>query len=333
MTPISSITKQATRLPTDNLTVLTAPTHEAYETSLAKTGFEFWSAYHQTFKTWNTQYRPVPSNYHISKYLSVPLDIDVDVILSQNKFSQFQVLSEVSRQFNIPMISLEHTLPVPNWTSQELAARTYMRGHLNVFISEFSVSKWGFDISDPTVRVIHHGIDTELFKPSDKPRLNRILCVVNDWINRDWCCNFSGFIRTASKLPTKVVGATPNLSKPAASVEELVSEYQSSRVFYNTSTVSPVPTALMEAMACGCAVVSTATCMIPELIVHGVNGFMSNNEEELTGYLEQLLEDEELATKMGEAARQTIINKFGLEQFKKNWTNVIIEASKINACY
>lgn len=333
MTPTFSITRQATRLPTDNLTILTGPTHEAYETGLCKTGFEFWAACHESFKTWNTKYRPLPSNYHLSKFVGVPLDIDIDVILSQNKFSQFQILSQISNRFNLPMISLEHTLPVPNWTPQDLAMRTSMRGHLNVFISEFSVEKWGFKLDDPTVRVIHHGIDTELFKPSDNPRLNRILCVVNDWINRDWCCNFNGFIRTASKLPTKVVGATPGLSKAASSVEELISEYQNSRIFYNTSTISPVPTALMEAMACGCAVVSTATCMIPELIEHGVNGFISNNEEELTGYLQQLLEDEELATKMGNAARQTIIEKFGLEKFKQNWISVITEASKINACH
>ena len=55
-------------------------------------------------------------------------------------------------------------------------------------------------------------------------------------------------------------------STPAESVADLVNEYCSSKVFLNTSTVSPIPTTLLEAMSCGSAVVSTATCMIPEII-------------------------------------------------------------------
>ena len=82
-----------------------------------------------------------------------------------------------------------------------------------------------------------------------------------------------------------MVGDTPGLSEPAASTEGLVATYQNSRIFLNTSTISPVPTALMEAMSCGCAVVSTATCMIPEVIEHGVNGFITNDTQEMKQYL------------------------------------------------
>lgn len=263
----------------------------------------------------------------------LPLDVDIDVILSQNKFGQFQVLGELANRYQVPMVSLEHTLPMPQWSPRDLQYRTMMRGHLNVFISTYSVERWGFHRSDPSVRVVHHGIDTNVFdSTTDKPRKNQILCVVNDWINRDWCCNFSGFVRTASNMNCKVLGDTPGLSKPAGSVEELVNEYKTSRIFYNTSTISPVPTAMMEAMSCGCAIVSTATCMIPEIITHGVNGFISNDEGELRKYLELLTEDEELAKKLGAAARETIKNRFGLEQFKYKWTMVLREAAEINAC-
>ncbi len=208
-----------------------------------------------------------------------------------------------------------------------------MRGHLNVFISEYSIEQWGFDKSDPTVRIVKHGIDTDLFKPGTEQRQARVLCVCNDWINRDWCCNFSGFMRTASNLPCYILGDTKGLSLPASSTEELVKAYQETRVFYNTSTISPVPTALMEAMACGCAVVSTATCMIPEIIQHGVNGFISNDENELREYLLRLLSNEELARQMGNAARQTIVEKYNLSQFTNNWNAIFDEASRINACH
>ena len=65
------------------------------------------------------------------------------------------------------------------------------------------------------------------------------------------------------------------------SIEALRDAYKSSSVFLNTSIHSPVPTVLMEAMACGCAVVSTDNCMIPEIIEHGVNGLLANTSEKL----------------------------------------------------
>lgn len=137
------------------------------------------------------------------------------------------------------------------------------------------------------------------------------------------CCGFTPWkqIKDKYNLPVKVLGDTPGLSLPASSTEELIRTYQTSRVFLNTSTVSPIPTVLLEAMSCGCAVVSTENCMIPEVITNGVNGFMSNDIDELGNYCKILLEDEELAKKMGEAARQTILEKFNLEQFLNTWNN------------
>ena len=67
---------------------------------------------------------------------------------------------------------------------------------------------------------------------------------------------------------------------------------------------------MLEAMACGCAVVTTATCMIPEVIEHGKNGMMSNNESELNSYVKQLFNDEDLRKSLGEEARKTVLEKF-----------------------
>ena len=111
------------------------------------------------------------------------------------------------------------------------------------------------------------------------------------------------------------------LSQPAPSIEALVDEYNSAQIFLNTSTVSPVPTSLLEAMSCGCAVVTTATCMIPEIIVNGENGFMSNDEAELRGYIDQLLADEDLRKRLGVAARETVLTNFSEQDFIKNWND------------
>ena len=107
------------------------------------------------------------------------------------------------------------------------------------------------------------------------------------------------------------------------------SGYEKNCVFLNTSTISPIPTALLEAMSCSCAVVSTATCMIPEIIEHGVDGFITNDEKEMREYLELLSSDEELALEMGKKARQKIVNHYSKEQFVNQWLDIFYEASKV----
>tara|TARA_Y100000004_G_scaffold129626_1_gene146150 strand:- start:266 stop:481 length:216 start_codon:yes stop_codon:yes gene_type:complete len=62
--------------------------------------------------------------------------------------------------------------------------------------------------------------------------------------------------------------------------------------------------------------------MIPEIIENGVNGYISNNEEDLKNYTKELLEDPSLAAKIGEAARQTVLEKFSQQKFIDNWNEV-----------
>jgi len=81
----------------------------------------------------------------------------------------------------------------------------------------------------------------------------------------------------------------------------------------------------MEAMACGCAIVSTNNCMIPEIIEHGKNGLLSNDPNELRQFLEMLLNNPELARKLGDEARKTIVEKFGLERFIENWNDLLYD--------
>lgn len=321
MNPVTSIIHKAFNK-SNTYNIITGQTHERYETGLAKTKHNFYAFQHESFKTWNTKYAPIPANYSIMPKDSVYRHLNYDFILSQNKFGQFQVLSSLARQLHLPMISLEHTLPLKQWDDGMRKSLKEMRGDINVFISEFSCKAWGFDPKDDDVRIIHHCVDNELFKPTEQEKKLHILSVVNDWVNRNHCCNFEGWQRITKGLPVFVLGDTPGLSKPAESTQALSHAYSSSAIFLNTSTVSPIPTALLEAMSCGVACVSTATCMIPEIIQNGVNGFISNNEDELRGYLEELLNNSSLRKSIGQKARQTIINNFGEEKFTSQWNQV-----------
>jgi hypothetical protein len=305
--------------------ILTWPTHERYESGLAKTGHNFfaWSAPAPVGKGWNKSYANIPDNYTIlnikNRDSQLYQDVGIDFILSQNKFGQFDIAQQLQKYHGVPIINLEHTLPATDWHPQQIVVMKKMAGDVNVFISEHSRKAWGWEPDEALV--VHHGVDTDIFKPGDAPRENTCLSVVNDWKGRDWCCNYQGWKRIIKGLPFKVLGSNPGLSEPAG-VDELSLAYRNSRIFVNTSTVSPIPTALLEAMSSGCAIVTTATCMIPEVVENGVNGFMSNDEAELRGYIELLLKDEALAARLGQAARETIEKRFSMDKFVNNWNAV-----------
>lgn len=325
--PIRSILRKVENK--DKLNILVVPTHERYESQLSQTGHNFYALRYKGVKDWNTTYAPIPSNYHLLPYhddqIALPLDIDFDLVLSQNKWGQFPVLKHISQALHLPFISHEHTLPLLQWSDNDRRNLSQMSGDWNTYISSYSISQW-LPENQPNVRVITHGLDTSLFKSRGYERQGVILSVVNDWVNRDHCCNFQGWRRIVrDDLPVAVLGDTPGISKPANDSTHLAETYATCRIFLNTSTVSPVPMALMEAMASECAVVTTATCMIPEIIKNGINGFISNNEEELRNYCQVLLRDPELAKKLGENARKTILERYSLDRFTNQWNQLFDE--------
>lgn len=304
----------------ENYNILTFPTHERYESQLCKTGHNFYSFSMPNLKKWNKKQTEVPSNYYILPEQSVCDYINYDFILVQSKYWQYQVAQQINQNLRLPVICLEHTLPTPQTLStKHIEAMKHMLGDFNVFISDYSRKAWEINYN---TTIIHHGLDTDTFKNTDKERKDHVLTVANDFINRDYCLNYSGWSRVTSGLNIKVIGDNPGLSEPAPSIDSLVDEYNSCSVYFNSTTLSPIPTTLLEAMACGCAVVSTATCMIPEVIENGVNGFISNDENQLRTYIELVLSDEELRNKLGNAARQTIVEKFSQDVFINKWNKL-----------
>lgn len=313
---------------TKQLNILTFPCHEAYETSLALTNHNFYGYRQEGMKDWNNTYRPVPENYILLEKngeYSLPRWVDFDLVLTNNRFANFEIGQKIARRYNIPLVNIEHCLPDPRWSTDQIKQIRSLSGDHNIFISEYSRNKWLCD-NMPNTHVIHHMIDTDVFTYSDKPRENHILSVVNLWKDRDIWCGYKIWENTINGLPYKVVGDNPGLSSPAKNIEELVQSYQQATIFYNTSVVSPIPTSLLEAAACGCALVSTKTCMIPEIFEHGKDAFLSNDLNELRQYLELLLNDTQLAREMGLSAKEKISKMFNKNRFINDWNKVLYGA-------
>lgn len=311
------------------LNILCCPTHERYQTGFEDIDVTFHMIQFNTCKEWINEYSPVPKNHILWPKNYYPKGVRFDCVLSQHKFGQFQFLEPIARELNIPLISLEHTLPKPEWNDEEIQIFKDLQGDVNIFISEYSKNKWKFNDVTNSI-IIHHMVDSELFKPKAY-RKNKILSVVNDFKNRDVFCGYGIYqnvVEIVGKNNFTLIGDNPGLSEKASSTKDLANIYSSHEIFLNTSTVSPIPTSLLEAMSSGCAPVSTATCMIPEIIKNGINGFISNNEEELAEYIQLLLKDPKLARRIGEEARKTIVNDFHKDKFTKVWTHIFRSVCK-----
>jgi glycosyltransferase involved in cell wall biosynthesis len=308
---------------------------------MCQTGHNFYAIRAKGIKDWDYTHGDVPENYHLlpmsTDSLVVPPWLTFDMVLSQDKVGQFQMGAEIARQLQLPHINIEHTLPMPDWDVGRKAQWTTSHGDTNVFVSEYQREAWGFP--DDFGFVNHTGIDLDAFRPPEDPdwkRENWALSVVHDWINRDWCCGFTfwrevtGFPSPAPMIPYRILGDTPGLSRPAPNMETLIQFYHKAGVYLNTTLVSSLPTVILEAMACGCPVVSTDTCMIPNIIIeHGKNGLVGKTPEELRRYAHEVLNNPVLAKRLGEAGRKTVEEKFSQKRFVDTWTKIFKHTAEV----
>jgi glycosyltransferase involved in cell wall biosynthesis len=87
-------------------------------------------------------------------------------------------------------------------------------------------------------------------------------------------------------------------------------------VFVLPSYAEGLPMSVLEAMAAGCPVVATRVGGIPDLITDGVDGLLvpPGDPHALAAALERILRDPAFARQLGNAARQTIANRYTAER-------------------
>lgn len=113
--------------------------------------------------------------------------------------------------------------------------------------------------------------------------------------------------------------------KGHVSKSELIELYQNATIFVMPSHYEGLPTVLLEAMACGLPIVSTAVSGNLDVIENDKNGLLipPKSPKEMANAISLLLEDDSLRRDFGRAARKTIEEKF-------TWD---IVSNKILQCY
>jgi glycosyltransferase involved in cell wall biosynthesis len=102
--------------------------------------------------------------------------------------------------------------------------------------------------------------------------------------------------------------------------DSLLPEYYSSLDYYIcTSREEGVPYPVIEAMSCECVVVSTQIGIVPEIICHGYNGFIMQENNIENDFMDAVLKtsyDPEIRLSCGQLARETMLLNY-------SWDNVV----------
>jgi len=120
----------------------------------------------------------------------------------------------------------------------------------------------------------------------------------------------------AAKLPVKFTG---KLKKREWT--HLASDYE---IFINTSNIDNSPLSVIEAMALGLPIITTNVGGMPFLIDHEQNGILveKENPEELSRWIEWMLDHPEQTSEMTQRAREKVLN-LDWNKIKKDWTELL----------
>lgn len=187
--------------------------------------------------------------------------------------------------------------------------------------------------------VIYAGVDTQRFVPGSGPRERKVMCVARlmphkginyliEAIDPDLRLELYGkpyHERYFRDLQVLAAGKDVHFFT-GASDEDIAHAYATALVsvlpsvhvdMYGTRVAEPelLGLVLLEAMACGTAVIGTSVTSIPELIHDGLNGYLvpPNDTRALRTAIRRLCDDPPLAARLGQNGRDVVRRQFTWE--------------------
>lgn len=300
-----------------SLNILKYPWHTGHDYELLKLPHTFFLL-DSTYRSWAKQYRPFPRNViTVPGVTECPTDV---MILHLDQWSWHEpakryLFLHLKNQYKGRKIVILHGCNLQDGCSRKQMLRLTEGCHI-VCNSETSHRHWNL----PNSRFILHGFDPDEW-PQTNYEHNRIIMVQpfrSRWAKTS---NLAGIERAERYFPLYWIGRDIN----PKSFAEYTSVLANSSIFFQPSYASTNPRSRAEAMLMGLAVVTTASHGEDNYIENGVNGYASNDFDELMGALEKLRKDKKHAKEIGLAGRETARAVFSWDKYEEAWSALLYE--------
>ena len=311
-------------------TLLVFNCHEAWVYQLSLLGFHLdiiTGLKGQYKQTWDEQMRPVPGN---SRFVTLS-----EAIKNQKQYyciitHNITDLLDVKHR-NEPRIMVIHSTLEgraleeksdisPQRMREMLHQYVEMTGVHIVAVSTLKGKSWGF-----TDDIVPLAVNKDDYLPySGQVAMGLRICNFIDSRKKILLWDFHK--KAFEGISVRLVGHNPNMPGVSAANgwNDLKKMLQSYRFYIHTAAPGledGYNTASLEAMAAGMPIVGNLHPGSP--VEHGISGFLSDNPEELRSYAKILLENRELAVKMGRQAQKTVIYNFSTSKFKEGFLKSI----------
>ena len=146
-----------------------------------------------------------------------------------------------------------------------------------------------------------------------------ILSVIHTWKDRGW--HYPFYAEATAGLPTRHVDHMNPGPQGPLTYPQILEQMRRCRVYYHDGE-NEYTVALLEAMMTGAPIVTYAMPFVERHVAHGVNGFIGHTAAQLREYCRLLLDDADLAAKMGAASRQMALERYNERRWIRQWNEV-----------
>lgn len=311
--------------PADGWKTLIIPTHPGVQYHFCRVGLPTYFLGHwDQFQYW----RPKPDNVrnllpafedaHLDygpddyarlldsgEHFAFPGEIDMAWLMFNWQFKLFRERRNIPKLYRVAKVG---ELERDDW------AELLQRDDFTVVSFYPNTVEWVRDTFGVEVPYVPLGLDVDTYGPwTGEDRT--VLSIIHSYRERGW--HYGAYVEATRDLPTLHVDHL-DPTKPTLGYDDILRALRRSRVYLHDGEQEYTIT-LLEAMMTGMPLVSFALPGIERYVVHGHNGFVGRTAKEIREYCRLLLDDDELARRMGAASRAMAVAQYDERRWRADW--------------